>query len=284
MPDVVYIDSGTDTPVSTDFVNIDGVSQHVQRIKLIDGTDGSSAFIPGDSIYGLSVDVKRLPEFVLSSQASPFTSDLTITGNVNIVKDSVYGIDTKVTDMPDIVLASQSNPFTDDINITGNVNILSMPSISLATQSNPFSTPIDISGSNLNLAAQSSPFTTPINVSGSNLVVYPYCHPSNIKQYSATITDSGDYVAIAGAVSTYMYITHISVMNSHLTTGTAVFITDGSLGSNNLYCGYAGANGGRFTSSFLVPLRSTIGSGINFHATTSGTNLYVNINGYSSTV
>lgn len=197
MPDVVYIDSGTDTPVSTDFVDFGGINQHVQRIKLVDGTDGSNSLISGDSTYGLDVDITRLPSVTLSSQSSPFTDALIITGDINVMKDSIYGLDVKVTDSIALTLASQNSPFNTDINITGNVRLLKdsvygvdvkvtdIPSITLSNQVSPFTEAIDVSGdinlqdglgnditsTNSALDINLKYSNTTLDVSGSNLVV-----------------------------------------------------------------------------------------------------------------
>lgn len=50
----------TSTVIGTDEVSIGGVAQHVQRIKLVDGTNGGTDLISGDATNGLDVDVTRL--------------------------------------------------------------------------------------------------------------------------------------------------------------------------------------------------------------------------------
>lgn len=64
MADNVAITAGTGTTIGTDEVTIGGVSQHVQRVKLVDGTDGGTGLIGGDATNGLDVDVTRLPALV----------------------------------------------------------------------------------------------------------------------------------------------------------------------------------------------------------------------------
>lgn len=56
MADNVAITAGSGTTIGTDEVTIGAVSQHVQRIKLVDGTDGGTDLIPGTAARGLSVD------------------------------------------------------------------------------------------------------------------------------------------------------------------------------------------------------------------------------------
>lgn len=47
--------------VGTDEVTIGGTLQQVQRIKLVDGTDGGTDLIGGTAANGLKVDVTRTP-------------------------------------------------------------------------------------------------------------------------------------------------------------------------------------------------------------------------------
>ncbi len=61
MADTVPISAGTGTIISTDEVTIGGVVQHVQRMKLMSGADGSIEFLGGDAANGLDVDVTRIP-------------------------------------------------------------------------------------------------------------------------------------------------------------------------------------------------------------------------------
>jgi hypothetical protein len=55
MADTVAITAGSGTTIGTDEVTIGGTLQHVQRVKLVDGTDGGTALIPGDATLGLAV-------------------------------------------------------------------------------------------------------------------------------------------------------------------------------------------------------------------------------------
>lgn len=56
MANNVSISAGTGTSVATDQVGTD----HVQLVKLVDGTEDSAARIPGDATNGLDVDVTRI--------------------------------------------------------------------------------------------------------------------------------------------------------------------------------------------------------------------------------
>lgn len=60
MADTVPITAGSGTTIGTDEVTIGGTLQHVQRVKLVDGTDGGTALIGGDATNGLDVDVTRV--------------------------------------------------------------------------------------------------------------------------------------------------------------------------------------------------------------------------------
>ena len=58
MADGVTVDNGslTDYTASTDEVTIGGLLGHVQRVKLVDGTDGGTDVIAGSAAKGLYVD------------------------------------------------------------------------------------------------------------------------------------------------------------------------------------------------------------------------------------
>lgn len=56
MADGVAITPGTGAVVGTDEVTIGGTLQHVQRVKLVDGTDGGTELLPGSAAKGLRVD------------------------------------------------------------------------------------------------------------------------------------------------------------------------------------------------------------------------------------
>lgn len=56
MADTVEITPGTGAVIGTDEVTIGGTLQQVQRMKLVDGTDGGTDLIPGTAARGLSVD------------------------------------------------------------------------------------------------------------------------------------------------------------------------------------------------------------------------------------
>lgn len=56
MADTVEITPGTGAVIGTDEVTIGGTLQQVQRVKLVDGTDGGTDLLPGTAGRGLAVD------------------------------------------------------------------------------------------------------------------------------------------------------------------------------------------------------------------------------------
>lgn len=56
MADTVQITAGTGTVVGTDEVTIGATTQHVQRVKLVDGADGGTELLPGTAAKGLAVE------------------------------------------------------------------------------------------------------------------------------------------------------------------------------------------------------------------------------------
>ena len=73
MADDVQITAGTGTVIKTDEV----AGDHVQYVKLMDGTLDGAAVIPGDATNGLDVDVTRLGRAV---DKTSFTATGAITG------------------------------------------------------------------------------------------------------------------------------------------------------------------------------------------------------------
>lgn len=56
MADTVQITAGAGTVIGTDEVTIGATSQHVQRVKLVDGADGGTELLPGTASKGLAVE------------------------------------------------------------------------------------------------------------------------------------------------------------------------------------------------------------------------------------
>ena len=85
MADTVQITAGAGTTIGTDEVTIGGTAQHVQRVKLVDGTDGGTDLVPGTAARGLRVDPAPKP---FSIQATPVVS----TTPAYTAKDAVGGL------------------------------------------------------------------------------------------------------------------------------------------------------------------------------------------------
>lgn len=84
MADTVQVTAGSGTVIGTDEVTIGGTAQHVQRIKLVDGSDGGTDLIGGSAARGLYVD-PRLK--VARIQVVP-----TISTTAYTAKDNVGGL------------------------------------------------------------------------------------------------------------------------------------------------------------------------------------------------
>lgn len=89
MADTVPITAGSGTTIGTDEVTIGAVLQHLQRVKLFDGTDGGTDAIPGTAANGLDVDVTRvqgtvtiqgLQSSLQTGTITTTTSTITMTG------------------------------------------------------------------------------------------------------------------------------------------------------------------------------------------------------------
>lgn len=76
------------TVVGTDEVSIGGVTQHVQRMKLVDGANGGTELIGGDALNGLDVDVTRL--------AAGASADIGAVADAAIVTDTTGSLSGKL--------------------------------------------------------------------------------------------------------------------------------------------------------------------------------------------
>lgn len=84
MADNVEITPGTGAVIGTDEVTIGAALQQVQRMKLVDGTDGGTDLLPGTAARGLSVDPRAK---VVRLSATP-----TISTTAYAAKDAVGGL------------------------------------------------------------------------------------------------------------------------------------------------------------------------------------------------
>jgi hypothetical protein len=69
VPDTVTIGAITPTSavIATDEVTIGGTLQQVQRVKLVDGTDGGTELLAGSAAFGLAVDLARARSSAVNS-------------------------------------------------------------------------------------------------------------------------------------------------------------------------------------------------------------------------
>lgn len=81
MADTVEITPGTGAVIGTDEVTIGGTLQQVQRVKLVDGTDGGTDLLPGSAGRGLAVE-PRARKVRLSVTPTISTSAYTAKDNV----------------------------------------------------------------------------------------------------------------------------------------------------------------------------------------------------------
>lgn len=74
MADNVEITQGAGTPIATDEVTIGASTVHVQRVKLVDGTEGGADGLPGSATKGLQVDARGTSTLVQQSVAGLTTA------------------------------------------------------------------------------------------------------------------------------------------------------------------------------------------------------------------
>lgn len=137
MADNVTLNSGSGgSTLSTDEVTRATVVQHVQYVKLMNGTDGAIDVIPGEATNGLDVDVTRLPSIpagtnnigdvdVLTLPALPAgTNNI---GDVDIL--SIAAGDNNIGNV-DVVTLPALPAGTNNI---GDVDVLTLPSLPAGT-------------------------------------------------------------------------------------------------------------------------------------------------------
>lgn len=166
MADNVTLNSGSGGSVlSTDEVTRATVVQHVQYVKLMNGTDAAIDVIPGDATNGLDVDVTRLPALAAGTNNIGDVDVLTVPAPLNVTGSGVELGALRVTIASDSTgvlsvddnggsltvdgtvtanLAAGTNNIGDvDIlsiaagdNNIGNVDIVTMPNVTLAAGTN----------------------------------------------------------------------------------------------------------------------------------------------------
>lgn len=110
-------------------------------------------------------------------------------------------------------------------------------------------------------------------------VTLPYAVPERfVAGKTADITGTTDTAVIAAqGVGLRIYVTQITITNSHATVGTWVNIKDGT---SALYTVFAAAAGGGATITLPVPLRLTANTALNAANETTGSNTRISASGY----
>lgn len=100
MSDNVTITEGSGASVATDNVG----NAHYQKVKLVDGTDASSAAIPGDATNGLYVNVKAISagdnnignvDVVTQPVRARSTDSITVAHNTDVVMNNLTALTPK---------------------------------------------------------------------------------------------------------------------------------------------------------------------------------------------
>ena len=111
------------------------------------------------------------------------------------------------------------------------------------------------------------------------LVTQPYAVPErSVDGVTAAITGTGDTAVIAApGAGLRLYITELSITNSHATVGTLVEIKSATTVRKRMY---AREDGGGSTHVFPKPLRMGDNEALNAANTTTGSNTYVSASGF----
>jgi hypothetical protein len=95
------------------------------------------------------------------------------------------------------------------------------------------------------------------------------------------VNTTGVTVAAAAGAGIRRYIKSIQVINGHSTVSTDLQVRDGASGTV-LHRGFAQAAGGGYTCTFQPPLRGTANTLVEVACGTTGSAVYVNVQGYNS--
>jgi hypothetical protein len=286
--------------LSTDEVTRATVVQHVQYVKLMNGTDAATDVIPGDATNGLDVDVTRC---ALPSGASTAANQTTIIGHLDGVEGLLTTID---ADTGALAACASGTELQVDVvaalpagdNNIGNVDVVTLPNVTLAAGTNTNEVVGDaahdaaIAGNpvRIGLRGMSADYTAVASGDTADAlasltgkqVVLPYAVPGASWSYAspAAVTDTADDEAkAAGAAGVRHYITGVQVFNGHDTVGTEVVIKDGT---SVLWRGWAEQTGGGCSAKFDPPLRGTAATAVNVANITTGSSTYFNLQGYSA--
>lgn len=300
MADNVILSAGTsDGPtLATDEVTRAAVVQHVQYVKLMNGTDAAVDVIPGEATNGLDVDVTRLPalpagantigavnlaEYTPSSGRLPIELDAAALAALETITVAAVSapLPAGTNNIGDVDIASIA---AGDNNI-GNVDVITLPGA--AHDSAISGNPVRIAGRAITAdytsvtSGDTADLVTTLN---GRLVVQPYSIPELTWSYAAAsggITNTTGVTAkAAGAAGIRNYITHVDVVNGHATVDTDVQIRDGAAGTV-LWRGFAKAAGGGVSADFNPPLRGTAATLVEIACGTTGTATYFNLTGYT---
>ncbi len=160
-------------------------------------------------------------------------------------------------------------------NVTGNVASDS------ADSGNPVKIGMHARTSDLTAVANADRVDAIATVGGKQITL-PFALPElSWTANPAAITDNSAHTVKSADASLRHYVTSLTVTNSHATVGTLVTLRDGS-GGTTMWQGYAAAVGGGVAITFPVPLRGTAATLIEAICGTTGSNIYVSMQGYSA--
>lgn len=257
------------------------------------GTDGTNArIIKTDSSGELQVDVLTLPALpagnnnigdvdVASLPALP-AGDNNI-GNVDIV--SLPALAAGTNNIGDVdVLTLPALPAGN--NNIGDVDVASLPAIPAGTNNigdvDVLTLPAIPAGTN-NIG-DVDVLTLPAIPAGTNLIgsFIPYTvHANIVSGCTAAITGTSNTEVIAAqGTGNRIYITSLTITNSHATVGTVVEIKDNTTVKHR---SYAAPAGGGLTVTFPTPIRCSDNTAVNAANVTTGSNTYVSASGYFAT-
>jgi hypothetical protein len=95
------------------------------------------------------------------------------------------------------------------------------------------------------------------------------------------VNTTGVTVKAAGGGVVRNYIKSVQVINGHATVSTDLQIRDGAAGTV-LHRGFAQAGGGGYACNFNPPLRGTANTLVEVACGTTGSAIYVNVQGYTA--
>lgn len=272
-------------------------------------TPGVNAFVTNTNANGSAVSASSSPVVIASDQAAVAVKAASGAIVAGAIADLAHGQGAMAASVPVVIASNQSSiPVASTLQagsaIVGKVDVLGNAGGTLDTAAgSAASTGFGIQGL---IASGSTATDIPLNTGGraqsaeptpvaatqkvaaaydlvGRQIVFPFANKELwVSGTTAAMTGTASTQVIAGVVSTKLYITHMSCVNSHATVGTFVTVQDGSGGTALATLAAASVFGGDEASGGIL-FSTTAGNGLFVADVTTGANVICNASGFKGT-